>query len=142
MKDKALLEAVSNLDVASKKLTELLDDVTASVGPVRTELQTTLKDYSQLAVSARQEVILVSEKIQAVSIHLDKLVATVDSQVGPIGKSARKTLDSANSLVAEDSRARYNLNLMLEEAAEAARSLRMLADYLEQNPDALIKGKY
>ena len=46
------------------------------------------------------------------------------------------------SLVGEGSATRYDLDLLLKEGASAARSLRLLADYLEQNPDALIKGKY
>jgi hypothetical protein len=51
-------------------------------------------------------------------------------------------LQSAEGLLSEGSAARYNLELLLEEGAGAARSLRLLADYREQNPDALIKGKY
>ena len=35
----------------------------------------------------------------------------------------------------------YGLNNMLQEVSEAARSLRFLAEYLEQHPEALLKGK-
>ena len=51
------------------------------------------------------------------------------------------TLIAAESLVSEDSNTRYNLDTTLEELAAAARSVRLMADYLEQNPDALLKGK-
>jgi paraquat-inducible protein B len=35
----------------------------------------------------------------------------------------------------------HGLNNMLQEVSEAARSLRFLAEYLEQHPEALLKGK-
>ena len=57
-------------------------------------------------------------------------------------KDAGKVLRSAEGLLAEDSAQRHNLDLLLQEAASAARSLRLLADYIEQNPDALIRGRY
>ena len=50
-------------------------------------------------------------------------------------------MSNARKFLAEDSRTRYNLDVALEELAAAARSLRLMADYLEQNPDALLKGK-
>ena len=41
----------------------------------------------------------------------------------------------------EDSRERSDLSRALEELRGAARSLKTLADMLEQRPDALIRGK-
>jgi paraquat-inducible protein B len=54
---------------------------------------------------------------------------------------AGNTLKSADSLIAQDSVARHNLTVMLKELAEAARSIRVLTDYLEQHPEALLQGK-
>jgi paraquat-inducible protein B len=36
---------------------------------------------------------------------------------------------------------RYELQQVLSELASAARSIRVLAEYLEHNPDALLRGK-
>jgi paraquat-inducible protein B len=36
---------------------------------------------------------------------------------------------------------RYELQKMLGELTAAARSIRLLAEYLERNPDALVRGK-
>jgi paraquat-inducible protein B len=141
-KDEAWSAALKDADVAIKKLTGLLDALENSVGPIRTDLETTLENFSQLAVSARGDITGVSEKVQSASARVEQLAADIDKHVDPIGNSARRALNSVNSLIEEDSQPRYNLNLLLEEAAGAARSLRMLADYLEQNPDALLKGKY
>ena len=51
------------------------------------------------------------------------------------------TLASANSLIGEDSQLRHDLSQMLRELASAARSIRVLTDYLERHPEALIQGK-
>ena len=78
------------------------------------------------------------------------LVASVPASTRVLRRSAnrrwlrsarRVALVNARELLAEDSRTRYNLDVTLEELAAAARSLRIMADYIERNPDALIKGK-
>jgi paraquat-inducible protein B len=55
--------------------------------------------------------------------------------------SASGTLNSANALVQPDSTQVQKLNSSLEEVSRAARSLRVLADYLERHPEALVRGK-
>lgn len=80
---------------------------------------------------------------------------TLDTEVGPLVSSlkttsdaageamvqARKTLASAENLTGEQSQLRYDLNALFDELTRAARSFRVLADYLETHPDALIRGK-
>jgi paraquat-inducible protein B len=55
--------------------------------------------------------------------------------------SARGTLDNANTIVAPNSAQGQQLDSTLEEVRRAARSVRVLADYLERHPEALIRGK-
>jgi paraquat-inducible protein B len=55
--------------------------------------------------------------------------------------SARGALDSANKLIRPDSALDTELSGTLQEVSRAARSLRLLADYLEQHPEALLRGK-
>jgi paraquat-inducible protein B len=55
--------------------------------------------------------------------------------------SARGTLDSANRIVEPNSLLGEELGATLQEVSRAARSLRVLADYLERHPEALIRGK-
>ena len=55
--------------------------------------------------------------------------------------SARGALDSANTLVEPNSVLSQQLDSTLQEVSGAARSLRVLADYLERHPEALIRGK-
>ena len=44
-------------------------------------------------------------------------------------------------MVEEESDLRYYMDIFLREISQAARSIRALANYLERNPDALLRGK-
>jgi paraquat-inducible protein B len=67
-------------------------------------------------------------------VSVTKLAQDVDRTLLP---QLEKTLSGFD----EDSPAYVDMADMLEEFADAARSLRVFADYIEQHPDALIKGK-
>ncbi len=55
--------------------------------------------------------------------------------------SARTTIDNANNFVEPNSAQSQELDNMLIEISRAARSVRVLADYLERHPEALVRGK-
>src|SRR5262245_61819104 len=55
--------------------------------------------------------------------------------------SARGTFDNTTKLVAPDSPLDTELSSTLQELSRMARGLRVLADYLERHPEALIRGK-
>lgn len=87
--------------------------------------------------------------------ELQSLIGSLEGDAGALVTDVRKTLGDArgtldnfstlaanvDSLVAPDSPLRYELTSALSELAGAMRSLRVLADYLERNPDALLTGK-
>jgi paraquat-inducible protein B len=56
-------------------------------------------------------------------------------------RQAKKTLKTADDVMAEQSPLRRDVADSLNEIADAARAIRILAEYLEQNPDALLRGK-
>ena len=55
--------------------------------------------------------------------------------------SARGALDNANTMIEPNSVLGEQLDSTLQEVSGAARALRLLADYLERHPEALIRGK-
>ena len=75
--------------------------------------------------------------IQAIGDDLKKAIVHLDETL----VSARGTFDSATRLVAPDSTLDTELNTTLQELSRAARALRVLADYLERHPEALVRGK-
>ncbi len=75
--------------------------------------------------------------IDALGADIRKAMADLDGVL----LSARGALDNAGNLVGADSELSSDLRASLTEVSRAARSLRVLADYLEQHPEALIRGK-
>jgi paraquat-inducible protein B len=56
-------------------------------------------------------------------------------------RQAKKTLKTADDVMAERSPLRLDVSDTLNEIADAARAVRILAEFIEQNPDALLRGK-
>lgn len=85
-----------------------------------------------------------SGKVEAiedsVASLLKNLNQTVVSARGTL-TNADRLLDNAGSFIAPDSMFNAELNSMLQQGGGAARSLRVLADYLERHPEALLRGK-
>ncbi|NVN89281.1 MAG: MCE family protein [Desulfuromonadales bacterium] len=84
--------------------------------------------------------------------NADRLLKNVDAVVVPetrlMLEDARKTLNEANKALAGakqtlsvDAPLQRDLRETLREVSRAAQSLRVLGDYLEQHPEALISGK-
>ena len=67
--------------------------------------------------------------------------ASVVPELGATLQQAQSTMKSLNGSVSKDSPLYYELMRVFKELSEAARSIRVMADYLERNPDALIYGK-
>jgi paraquat-inducible protein B len=76
--------------------------------------------------------------------NLSKALADLDrtllSARGTLA-SAQGTLDNTTNLTGPNSVQVQQLGETLQEVSRAARSVRMLADYLESHPEALIRGK-
>jgi paraquat-inducible protein B len=81
--------------------------------------------------------------------NLDRISAEVEPQIKPLMESLRATSDAAQQTLQEahhmlGSGAAGNSDLprLIRELTEAARSIRDLTDYLDQHPEALIRGRH
>jgi paraquat-inducible protein B len=74
------------------------------------------------------------EKIGA---DMDKTLANLDNTL----IQAEGTLKTIENMFADNSAISQELQTSLRELADAARSLRILSDYLERHPEALLRGK-
>ena len=82
--------------------------------------------------------------LKEIGDNLQKSIADVDQTL----LSARSMLDNANKMIQPESQQReqvnttlLQMNSTLEELSRTVRSLRVLSDYLERHPEALIRGK-
>jgi len=89
-----------------------------------------------------------SESIRTLTVHLDR-------QIGPLGtslqmtarnadatfKKTQVTLDRLDDTLRPNAPLLYQANHTLVDISEAARAIRQLAEYLERNPDAIVRGR-
>ena len=81
---------------------------------------------------------------QEIGVNLQKAIAQLNETLlaaqGTL-TSAHTTMNNANLLTEPNSAQVQQIGTTLQEVSRAARSVRVLADYLERHPDALIQGK-
>ncbi len=116
-----------------------LDELTTSLNRMIARIEN--MPFEEIGQEARLSLKNLGDAIGSAKNVLKKL----DSQIGPEAVSAlsqaNKTLVSIEEVLSSDSPLNTEAIRMLEELADTARSIRFLADYLEQHPDALIYGK-
>lgn len=90
-----------------------------------------------------------NQTLKDVDQAVNRLNADVTPALGKVLEEVRRATASADqvlrntdaTLVGKDAPGQQELRDALQEVARAARSLRVLTDYLERHPDALIRGK-
>jgi paraquat-inducible protein B len=130
----------SEIDALTTSVNGVLTELAAlPLAELVQELRATVQGANQLISSPQTGEFLQALKVTAT--ELQALVQTVDQQLGPLMTQVQGTLASAETMVGSNSQTRYDLDSMLKELAGAARSIRVLADYLERHPEALLRGK-
>jgi paraquat-inducible protein B len=90
-----------------------------------------------------------NQTLQDTSKAINRIDSDVTPELKTIVTDVRNTITSADgvlrntdaTLVGKDVPAQQDLRDALQEIARAARWLRVLTDYLERHPEALIRGK-
>ena len=122
------------------RVDQLSADMLTTTGTARSTLVQVEKTFA-LEEGKPAEIadsLLDAEKELAAAMRAARSAATA------VGKTARRFDDVAvavDSLIAEGTPTRAELESLIAELAEAARSIRLLAEYLERHPEAFIKGK-
>lgn len=95
----------------------------------------------QVGKDLRNAILTLDETLKQTQMLVGHLDANVAPAASAALEQARKTLAEVKNLLSSDSPLHHELKRALEELAAAARSIRVLADYLEQHPDAVLRGK-
>ncbi len=133
----------STLDEFRRTATSVLEELRKlPLDKIAHELLETLKGTKRLANSP--SLTQAVESLSATLEDVQKLTYDVDQTVQSLATSTEKTLAAAREaleIADPNSPTAVNLTNTLEELAAAARSIRVLADYLEQHPESLVHGK-
>jgi paraquat-inducible protein B len=133
----------ATMDQFRRTVTDLMAEIRKMpLDKIAQEILETVEGANHLVNSPEaQEAI---HSLNAALGNVEKLTEGLDQRVKRLHLSVEKTLAKARSaleLADPDSPAAVNLNSALEELAMAARSIRVLTDYLEQHPESLVHGK-
>ena len=82
-----------------------------------------------------------SDDLKKTVKEFGKLAADIDARVAGLSTSFEKTMAAAKGILSEDSPLMVELENTLKEISAMSRSIRQLANYLDQHPEALIRGK-
>jgi paraquat-inducible protein B len=133
----------STLDEFRRTTTNLLEELRKlPLDKIAQELLATLEGTNRLTNSP--DLMNAVQKLNATLKDVQKLTYNVNHTMESLATSTEKTLSAARAAleVADPhSPTAVNLAHTLEELAAAARSIRVLADYLEQHPESLVHGK-
>ncbi len=138
--DKLDLEAIqTKLESALDGIGNLTNnpDLAASIR----HLKETLRDTRKLVNRVDRQVDPLAKDTKKTVKDIGTLARNLNSRVGGVATSLEKTLADARGVISPDSPLVVDLEDTLKEISAMSRSIRELADYLEQHPSSLIRGK-
>ncbi len=131
------MRAIRSLNTALRSFDKLVRDVNAQLDPLAKDLKEAVKGAQDTLGGIQQLVRNVDTKVEPLVSSLNDTSKAVRAAM----VQGKKTLATADGIIAEDSPLYHDLTNALTELSRAARSVRVLADYLERNPNAIITGK-
>jgi paraquat-inducible protein B len=105
-------------------------ELTSSLSATLADARSALKDARRLINNADEKVGPLVDDLKPVIARLDRTL-----------EAGEDALKSASVQIKGDTEFSYDLTSTLTEVQRAARSLRNFLDYLERNPEALVRGK-
>jgi paraquat-inducible protein B len=121
---------VSNVNATMKEARDLFANVNKQVTPLAADVRETVREAKTLVKS-------LDKNFVTVTTGVDGAIKSAQMAV----KQAEVVLTSLDGVVGQNSDVRFEFVSAMKEFNNAARSLRVLSDYLERHPEALIKGK-
>ncbi len=123
------------------------DDLQKSVTAMRQAFENArvlLENMIPLREDARKTLSTLDQTARTLDKQVPEAMASFQLAMNGIAAAAgqlQRTLNSADGLVARDSRTVRDFNKALKEFSDAARAVRSLANMLERHPEALLRGK-
>ncbi|GAA4351067.1 MlaD family protein [Kangiella taiwanensis] len=122
--------SLNNLNETISRYREVADTFNNEIKPVAIEFKETMDEYEKFAKNLNDTVPSLITSMEKRFEGLEKVLT--DTQ---------QLVESVEHTYGQDSEVQFQLNQTLEELSKAAHSIRVLTDYLERHPEALIYGK-
>lgn len=142
IRDLPIEEIAGHLRNTAQRLDTLVHDPALDQSLQR--LNRSLADVEKVTATARDNAGPIAQSLRNSAASVE----SATQKVGPIVDSLRNAATSAEAaaqraqqLIGSAPRQNYDLGNLVKELTRAAESVRALASYLEENPDALLKGR-
>ncbi|RSZ31424.1 MULTISPECIES: MlaD family protein [unclassified Variovorax] len=116
-----------------------LDEIQSQVQEIATKLNKV--PYEQIAGDLRTTLATLNKTLTATEQTVSRINNDVTPELAAAMKDVRKTVNSAERTLADDSPLQQDMRQTLQELTRAAGSVRVLTDYLERHPESLLRGK-
>jgi paraquat-inducible protein B len=126
-------ESLESLNHTLKNTQKVVQHIDEQVEPLMMSLAKTSETAQETLTQAKSSMSAIEGNIKDLAATTKETLKTTQDAL----KQAERTLGTYS----EDSPASYELNRTLKEMSAAARSLKLLSDYLERHPEALLRGK-
>ncbi|MBT8332010.1 MAG: MCE family protein [Deltaproteobacteria bacterium] len=162
-----LQETLSKINF--KKIGEDVSRAADGVAKLATspELQASVQELKEMLIAIKTLAHNVDSKVEPLASSIDQTLVEARAGIGDTRKvineqaapmlvqfrqaavsaetaldQADKTLKSIENLTDEGTQLRFEISEALEEVSAASRSVRVLADFIEQHPDAILRGRF
>jgi paraquat-inducible protein B len=144
--DFSFLEAAEPAEIVMGDTYPVLPTASGGLDAITERVTRIVEKVDQIPIeSIGQNLDEVLESMSGTLDEMKQLAGTANADLVPrITTSLEKleqTLSSADSMIAPDSTIAQELEQLMGDLAEAARSLRVLAERLEEHPEELLRGK-
>ena len=126
-----LEESVINLNLALIDVRKLVQDLNDEVKPLSTGVQATLGNARKLMNNTDEQITRLT----------DSLVKSSEAAESALLEAKHLLVSVDQEIIGDRAALRYQLVVALKEMSQTFRAIRLLAQYLEQRPDALLRGK-
>lgn len=116
-----------------------LDEIQSQVQEIATKLNKI--PYEQIAGDLRTTLASLNKTLAAAEQTVNRINSDVTPELAAAMKDVRKTVNTAERTLADDSPLQQDMRQTLQELTRAAGSVRVLTDYLERHPESLLRGK-
>ena len=143
--DYEVLPTISgSLEALTNKVTAILDRLDAfPFDRIGKDLTDTLAGASEIVNSAalKQGIVELEKSLAEIRALAEQLNTGIAPELAETLRQTTATLQGVRRMIEEGSPMSVELRRSLNEVSGAARSLKVLTDYLERHPEALLRGK-
>lgn len=132
-----LQASISSLNQLLKNTDALVKHLNTEVGPLASDIRGTA-DAARATLAQAEKTLRFDEGVPGeIASSIKETMSSAQATL----KETNKAVENINGIAVQNANLGYEIGRTLEEIAKLSRSIRVLADYLDRHPEALIRGK-